>query len=130
MHAEERLSAFLLNLSQRFEARGYSRSDFVLRMTRAEIGSYLGLKLETVSRALSRFAQDGLIDVNQKRIQITDPDGLRAIVAGHVRAINSARLSRRRCRQNEFRSHDRWIFAGSNFETEIACQAPAFEYSS
>ena len=84
MHAEERLSAFLLNLSQRFEARGYSRSDFVLRMTRAEIGSYLGLKLETVSRALSRFAQDGLIDVNQKRIQITDPDGLRAIVAGHV----------------------------------------------
>ena len=47
-------------------------------MTRAEIGSYLGLKLETVSRALSRFAQDGWIDVNQKRIQITVPDGLRA----------------------------------------------------
>lgn len=84
MHAEERMAAFLLNLSQRFEARGYSRSDFVLRMTRAEIGSYLGLKLETVSRALSRFAQDGLIDVDQKRIQITDPDGLRAIVAGHA----------------------------------------------
>jgi CRP/FNR family transcriptional regulator len=84
MHAEERLSAFLLNLSQRFETRGYSRSDFVLRMTRAELGSYLGLTLETVSRALSKFAQDGLIDVNQKRIQITDPDGLRAIVAGHV----------------------------------------------
>lgn len=84
MHAEERMSAFLLNLSQRFEARGYSRSHFVLRMTRAEIGSYLGLKLETVSRALSRFAQDGLIDVNQKRIRIADPDGLRAIVAGQV----------------------------------------------
>ena len=83
MHAEERLSAFLLNLSQRFETRGYSRSDCV-RMTRAELGSYLGLTLETVSRALSKFAQDGLIDVNQKRIQITDPDGLRAIVAGHV----------------------------------------------
>lgn len=84
MHAEERLAAFLLNLSQRFESRGYSRSEFVLRMTRAEIGSFLGLKLETVSRALSRFAQDGLIDVNQKRIQITDPDGLRVIVEGHV----------------------------------------------
>ena len=58
MHAEERLAAFILNLSQRFEQRGYSRSEFVLRMTRAEIGSYLGLKLETVSRVLSRFSHD------------------------------------------------------------------------
>ncbi|MCS7101452.1 MAG: fumarate/nitrate reduction transcriptional regulator Fnr [Burkholderiaceae bacterium] len=82
MHAEERLAAFLLNLSQRFEARGYSRSEFVLRMTRAEIGSYLGLKLETVSRVLSRFAQEGLIEVNQKHVRIVDADGLRAIVAG------------------------------------------------
>lgn len=89
MHAEERLAAFLLNLSQRFEARGYSRSEFVLRMTRAEIGSFLGLKLETVSRALSHFAQDGLIDVNQKRIQITDPEGLSAIVDGHMARPNS-----------------------------------------
>ena len=53
MHAEERLAAFLLSLSQRFENRGYSRSEFVLRMTRAEIGSYLGLQLETVSRVLA-----------------------------------------------------------------------------
>jgi CRP/FNR family transcriptional regulator, anaerobic regulatory protein len=82
MHAEERLAAFLLNLSQRFEARGYSRSEFVLRMTRAEIGSYLGLKLETVSRALSRSAQDGLIEVNQKHLRILDQDGLRAIMSG------------------------------------------------
>lgn len=82
MHAEERLAAFLLNLSQRFEARGYSRSEFVLRMTRAEIGSYLGLKLETVSRVLSRFAQEGLLEVNQKHVRIRDNDGLRAIVAG------------------------------------------------
>lgn len=82
MHAEERLAAFLLNLSQRFEARGYSRTEFVLRMTRAEIGSYLGLKLETVSRVLSRFAQDGLIEVNQKHVRITNPDGLRAVVSG------------------------------------------------
>jgi CRP/FNR family transcriptional regulator, anaerobic regulatory protein len=81
MHAEERLAAFLLNLSQRFEARGYSRNEFVLRMTRAEIGSFLGLKLETVSRALSRFAQDGLIEVNQKHLRILDRDGLRAVMA-------------------------------------------------
>jgi CRP/FNR family transcriptional regulator len=82
MHAEERLAAFLLNLSQRFEARGYSRSEFVLRMTRAEIGSFLGLKLETVSRVLSRFAQEALIDVNQKHIRIVNQDGLRQIVSG------------------------------------------------
>jgi CRP/FNR family transcriptional regulator, anaerobic regulatory protein len=82
MHAEERIAAFLMNLSQRFETRGYSRSEFVLRMTRAEIGSYLGLKLETVSRVLSRFAQDNLIDVNQKHVRITNPAGLRGIVAG------------------------------------------------
>jgi CRP/FNR family transcriptional regulator len=82
MHAEERLAAFLLNLSQRFESRGYSRSEFVLRMTRAEIGSFLGLKLETVSRVLSRFAQDGLIDVRQRNVRIEDPQGLRAIVSG------------------------------------------------
>jgi CRP/FNR family transcriptional regulator len=80
MRAEERLAAFLLNLSQRFEARGYSRSEFVLRMTRAEIGSFLGLKLETVSRCLSRFSQDGLIDVEQKHIRLTDVEGLRGVV--------------------------------------------------
>lgn len=82
MHAEERLAAFLLSLSQRFESRGYSRSEFVLRMTRAEIGSYLGLKLETVSRVLSRFGHDGLIEVNQKHVRIFDPEGLRCIVSG------------------------------------------------
>jgi CRP/FNR family transcriptional regulator len=82
MHAEERLAAFLLNLSQRFEARGYSRSEFVLRMTRAEIGSFLGLKLETVSRALSRFAQDGLIEVNQKHVRILKSEGLRSMLGG------------------------------------------------
>lgn len=82
MHAEERLAAFLLSLAQRFESRGYSRTEFVLRMTRAEIGSYLGLKLETVSRVLSRFGHDNLIAVNQKHVHIIDADGLRAIVSG------------------------------------------------
>ena len=53
MRAEERLAAFLLNLVQRLHARGFSRSELVLRMTREEIGSYLGLKLETVSRCFS-----------------------------------------------------------------------------
>jgi CRP/FNR family transcriptional regulator len=83
MHAEERLAAFLLNLSQRFETRGYSRSEFVLRMTRAEIGSFLGLKLETVSRALSHFAQQGLIEVNQRHVRLLEPEKLRGIVGGN-----------------------------------------------
>lgn len=84
MHAEQRIAAFLLNLSQRFEQRGYSRSEFVLRMTRAEIGSYLGLKLETVSRVLSRFTTDNVIIVNQKHVQILDFEALRSIVSGQA----------------------------------------------
>jgi CRP/FNR family transcriptional regulator len=78
MRAEERLAAFLLNLSQRFTARGYSPTEFHLRMTREEIGSYLGLKLETVSRAFSRFQDDGLISVQQKHIRILDIPRLKA----------------------------------------------------
>jgi CRP/FNR family transcriptional regulator len=80
MCAEERLAAFLLNLSQRFTARGYSPSEFVLRMTREEIGSYLGLKLETVSRVFSKFQDAGLVAVQQKHIRITDIPGLREII--------------------------------------------------
>jgi len=80
MRAEERLATFLLNLSQRFAARGYSPSQFSLRMTREEIGSHLGLKLETVSRAFSRFQEEGLISVQLKDIHILDPDGLRRVM--------------------------------------------------
>ena len=80
MRAEERLAAFLLNMSQRFTARGFSASEFNLRMTREEIGSYLGLKLETVSRAFSRFQEDGLISVQQKHVQLLDPAGLKRLI--------------------------------------------------
>jgi len=76
MRAEERLAAFLLNLSKRFTRRGYSPSEFHLRMTREEIGSYLGLKLETVSRLFSKFQEDGLIEVQQKHVRILDAGGL------------------------------------------------------
>jgi CRP/FNR family transcriptional regulator len=81
MRAEERLATFLLNLSRRFVRRGYSSSDFHLRMTREEIGSYLGLKLETVSRLFSAFQKDGLIDVQQKHVQIRDIDGLERLLS-------------------------------------------------
>ena len=80
MRAEERLAAFLLNLSQRFVARGFSPSEFHLRMTREEIGSYIGLSLETVSRLFSRFQDDGLITVQQKHIRILDIPGLKAVM--------------------------------------------------
>ncbi|MCX7663601.1 MAG: fumarate/nitrate reduction transcriptional regulator Fnr [Tepidimonas fonticaldi] len=80
MRAEERLAAFLLNLVQRLHARGFSKSEMVLRMTREEIGSYLGMKLETVSRTFSRFQDDGIIEVKQRYVRILDPDALGAIV--------------------------------------------------
>jgi CRP/FNR family transcriptional regulator len=76
MNAEERLAAFLLNLSQRLKARGYSASEFHLRMSRAEIGSYLGMKLETVSRTFSAFQQQGLLEVDKKHVRLTDVEGL------------------------------------------------------
>lgn len=76
MNAEERLAAFLLNLSQRLKGRGYSASEFHLRMSRAEIGSYLGMTLETVSRTFSAFQQQHLIEVDKRHIRIIDPEGL------------------------------------------------------
>ena len=80
MRAEERVAAFILNLSQRLSARGYSGSEFHLRMTREEIGAYLGLKLETISRVFSRFEEEGLLDVQNKRICILKEGALRALV--------------------------------------------------
>lgn len=80
MRAEERLAAFLLNLVQRLHARGFSQSELVLRMTREEIGSYLGLKLETVSRTFSKFVEDGIVEVKQRHVRILDTDALSQIV--------------------------------------------------
>jgi CRP/FNR family transcriptional regulator len=80
MRAEERLAAFLINLSQRLCARGFSAHRFLLRMTREEIGSLLGLKLETVSRILSRFQAEGLIAVQNREIEIVAMAALRAVI--------------------------------------------------
>lgn len=81
MRAEQRLASFLLDLSGRYQARGYSASEFVLRMTREEVGSHLGLKLETVSRLLSRFAEEGLILVSGRVIRLLDRVALLQLVA-------------------------------------------------
>ncbi len=79
MNAEERLAAFLLNLSQRLKLRGYSAFEFHLRMSRAEIGSYLGMKLETVSRTFSAFLQQGILEVDKRHIRILDPMALKRV---------------------------------------------------
>jgi CRP/FNR family transcriptional regulator len=80
MRAEERLAAFLLNLAQRLHARGFSKSELVLRMTREEIGSFLGLKLETISRTFSKFVDDGIVDVKQRHVHILNTQALQEIV--------------------------------------------------
>lgn len=72
LNADERLATFLLDLSQRFSARGFSAQRFMLRMTRAEIGSFLGLTLETVSRVFSRFQKLGLLNVTRREIELLD----------------------------------------------------------
>ena len=82
MRAEERLAGFLLNLSERYRQRGYSSTEFVLRMTREEIGSYLGLKLETVSRLFSRFQEEGLLQVQGRGVKLFDLTALK-LLAGH-----------------------------------------------
>jgi len=80
MSAEERLANFLVNLIQRLFARGQSQSEFILRMSREEIGSYLGLKLETVSRTFSKYSEEGIIEVKQRHIKILKPDALKQLV--------------------------------------------------
>ena len=82
MLAERRLAVFLLDLSNRYHARGYSSCEFVLRMTREEIGSYLGLKLETVSRLFSRFQRDGLVQVQGRVVKLLDRASLKHLAVG------------------------------------------------
>ena len=82
LRSESRLAAFLMDLGKRFAALGYSPNSFVLRMTREEIGSYLGLSLETVSRLFSRFQEDGLVDVQTRHLHVTNPEALALIASG------------------------------------------------
>jgi CRP/FNR family transcriptional regulator, anaerobic regulatory protein len=80
MRAEERVAAFLLDLSERYGQLGFSSSEFILRLTRQEIGSLLGLKLETVSRIFSRFDKNGLIEVEARQVRIVSSEGLRRVL--------------------------------------------------
>jgi CRP/FNR family transcriptional regulator len=80
MTAEQRLAAFLLGLSRRYKRLGYAADRFLLRMTREDIGNYLGLTLETISRLMSRFQRDGLITAQQREIEFKDAARLMEIV--------------------------------------------------
>lgn len=79
--AEDKLLHFIDHLSQRFKERGYSAKEFNLPMTRSEIGNYLGLTVETISRLLTRFQKEGLIKVNGKLITIVDFKGIKQHVS-------------------------------------------------
>ena len=82
MQATQRFAAFIVNLASRYEARGYSSSKFQLRMSREEIGNYLGLTIESVSRLLSKFKKEGWLRVSNREIEILQPAKLKAITAG------------------------------------------------
>ena len=82
MSAQQKLAAFLVNLSSRYAARGYSASRFQLRMTREEIGNYLGLAVESVSRLLSTLKKNGVVDVNHRDLELLDLPALRSIALG------------------------------------------------
>lgn len=79
MCVDQRLATFLLDLSQRYSARGFSSRAFLLRMTRDDIGSYLGMTIETVCRVFSRFQSYGVLQVEGRLVKLLDPVALRQI---------------------------------------------------
>ena len=82
--ADERIATFLVNLSARFRARGFSANQFRLSMSRNEIGNYLGLAVETVSRVFTRFQQNKLLEAEGKEVHILDPIELCALAGGNI----------------------------------------------
>ena len=82
MQATQRFAAFIVNLASRYEARGYSATKFQLRMSREEIGNYLGLTIESISRLLSKFKKEGMLRVSNREIELLNPHRLKAITAG------------------------------------------------
>jgi CRP/FNR family transcriptional regulator, anaerobic regulatory protein len=82
MNSDERLGAFLLNMSQRLSMRGYSSSHFVLKMYREDIGSYLGLRLETICRSIAHLRELGLVEISGREVNIQNMEGLRQLITG------------------------------------------------
>jgi CRP/FNR family transcriptional regulator len=92
-NAEERLAAFLVSMSQRLSKRGLSPTDFYLSMSRHEIGNYLGLAVETVSRLFTRFQDEGLVKVDRKHVEILDLPTIEGL-AGAAPAADNRQHSR------------------------------------
>jgi CRP/FNR family transcriptional regulator len=82
MRAEQRFAVFLVNKSARYAARGYSPTSFQLRMSREDIGNYLGLTIESISRLLSRFKKMGLLTIAKREVTLLDLARLKAMAAG------------------------------------------------
>ncbi len=80
--AEQRLAAFLLDLSQRYSFRGFCGDDFNIGLTREELGNHLDLALATVSRTLKQFEKRGWIEIHGRRIRILDREALARLVQG------------------------------------------------
>lgn len=91
--AEERLATFLLSMSKRLHKRGLSPTDFYLSMSRHEIGNYLGLAVETVSRLFTRFQDEGLLKVDRKHVELLDLEALEAIVSRTTPSNRQQRLT-------------------------------------
>lgn len=82
MRAEQRFALFVLNLASRYAARGYSGTTFQLRMSREEIGNYLGLTIESVSRLLLRFKEKGWLRVALREVEVLDRASMEAVASG------------------------------------------------
>lgn len=79
--AEQKLASFISQLAQRFASRGFSATEFRLTMTRSDIGNYLGLTVETISRLLTKMMRDELINVDGKLITLRNEQGLKSLAA-------------------------------------------------
>lgn len=90
MRADQRLAIFLLHLAERYAERGYSSTGFQLRMSREDIGAYLGLTVESVSRQLAQLRRSGVIAVHNRDLRIADRRQLEAVAAGVGEAVRSA----------------------------------------
>ena len=85
MPVENRLASFLINLAARYRLRGYSPNEFNLSMSRGDIANMLGMAMETISRLLGNFQEQGLVQVERKHIRLLDPAALRAIASNCAR---------------------------------------------
>jgi len=112
LSAEGRVARFLVSLSEKFSQMGYSSKMFNLRMTRHEIGSYLGLTLETVSRTLSALNDISLISVDQKTIELKDLDALktlRRLPSSKMRAKPAAASKTKAAPKKTTSTRSKWI---------------------